>query len=286
MILHTHKFLTMLKVNLRLRMFLCSSSSAVGLWLNRLKKIPRSILRNVFLEYLCVFNVESSPGRHLHRQPECRSCQVINQLVFVQETTEGSWRKTMAKTPFLSSSFLRSVSKCVLAVHRELKKTLLPCELGGCLLSGLESLLIRLQWQDVLVLQFPLWWAVTQLDGQRIFPQNLHGQCTFSHQMIPTCQLLLVLPQKQPGALLPPGGNFGDECILFLCSNWLIGVPLKAEEQIQMCLELSSCFYKQLLQVPLFSLKLNEIHECWIWCKQQSKWCQTAERNWEYQPKK
>lgn len=94
----------MLKVNLRLRMFLCSSSSAVGLWLNRLKKTPRSILRILLLEYLCVFHGESSPGSHLHRQPECSSCQVINQLVFVQKTTEGSWRKTVAKTPFVRVS--------------------------------------------------------------------------------------------------------------------------------------------------------------------------------------
>lgn len=51
-----------------------------------------------------------------------------------------------------------------------------PRELGGRLLARLEPLLVRLQGQDVLLLQLPLGRTVAQLDGQRVFPQHLQGQ--------------------------------------------------------------------------------------------------------------
>ena len=71
------------------------------------------------------------------------------------------------------------------AAMAALENALSPRELGGRLLPRLEPLLVRLQRQDVLLLQFPLGWTVAQLDGQRILPQNLQGQRTFRrHQSL------------------------------------------------------------------------------------------------------
>lgn len=53
-----------------------------------------------------------------------------------------------------------------------------PCEFGAYLLPRLQSLLIRLHGQDVLLLQLSFGWTIAQLDGQGVFPQHLLGQGT------------------------------------------------------------------------------------------------------------
>lgn len=53
-----------------------------------------------------------------------------------------------------------------------------PCEFGADLLPRLQSLLIGLHGQDVFLLQLSFGGTVTQLDGQRVFPQHLLGQGT------------------------------------------------------------------------------------------------------------
>lgn len=59
----------MFKENLRFNMFLCSSSSAVGLWLNRLKNCDTSISGNLFLKRFrcvwgCLIRGKSHAGRN------------------------------------------------------------------------------------------------------------------------------------------------------------------------------------------------------------------------------
>ena len=59
---------------------------------------------------------------------------------------------------------------------------LLPGELGAYLLTGLQPLLVGQHGQDVLVLQVPQRWSVTQLDGQRVLPQHLHCKRAYTNQ--------------------------------------------------------------------------------------------------------
>lgn len=54
-----------------------------------------------------------------------------------------------------------------------------PCEFGANLLPGLQSLLICLHGQDVFLLQLSFGRSVTQLDGKRVFAQDLLSQRTW-----------------------------------------------------------------------------------------------------------